>query len=75
MDENPQQDSFSLEERQALYYQKRGSQEAFESRVLKVKEIAFMLTKLRGQETNDTTVLKQTEVEHMKDILLNDITS
>ena len=33
-----------------------------------------MLTKLRGQETNDTTVLKQTEVEHMKDILLNDIT-
>jgi plasmid replication initiation protein len=74
MDEDSQQESFSLEERQALYYQKRGSQEAFESRVLKVKEIAFMLTKLRGQETNDTTVLQQTEVEHMKDILLNDIT-
>ena len=74
MNENPQQDSFSLEERQAIYYQKRGSQEAFESRVLKVKEIAFMLAKLRRQETNDTTVLKQTEVEHMKDILLNDIT-
>ena len=73
MDEDSQQDSFSLEERQALYYQKRGSQEAFESKVLNVKEIAFMLTKLRGQETNDTTVLKQTEVEHMKDILLNDI--
>ena len=54
MDEDSKQDSFSLEERQAIYYQKRGSQEAFESRVLKVKEIAFMLTKLRGQETTDT---------------------
>ena len=74
MDENPQQDSFSLEERQALYYQKKGSQEAFESRILKVKDIAFMLVKLRSQESNDPAVLKQTEVEHMKDILLNDIT-
>jgi plasmid replication initiation protein len=74
MNGNPQQDSFSLEERQALYYQKRGSQEAFESRILKVKDIAFMLVKLRSQESNDPTVLKQTEVEHMKDILLNDIT-
>lgn len=74
MDEDPQQDSFSLEERQALYYQKRGSQEAFESRILNVKDIAFMLVKLRSQESNDPAVLKQTEVEHMKDILLNDIT-
>jgi plasmid replication initiation protein len=73
MNEDPQQDSYSLEEKQALYYQKRGSQEAFESKVLKVKDIALMLAKLRSQEINGAFDLKQTEVEDMKDILLNDI--
>lgn len=67
-----QEQNSSLEEKQAQFYQNKGTQEEFENKILKAKDTEIMVLRDLGKE-KDENIINEAVVKVMKNCLENDI--